>query len=534
LLPIRGHLPAQMFLFVLPAIALVVLAIRRRLISPAEPCSASRHARTGWIRYSLRDLFLAVLLSGVIVATVMAAWRPHGAVGWRWLFASGGCLVLLAVLSTVAARVPRRRLLWLAALAVSVAATAALHAGGVPDWAFLETLFSYFTARESFLAHALACVEFSGLILLTVSLARCAVAKPDAPRCSRRQFVACGLLVLEAIVLLLPPAVFYRHMLHRPRLAQQSCPRESNFPQLLAVAEQLEALNAGQLTVADLQQQGPSGGLAKQVAELHATMLTMVGQPGFVPYDPTTDSGGVYIAMIMPHLQTFRSIAGMWQAEAEAAAKAQRFDVASRYGLACVQLGNTLSRGGTLADALVGVSTEEKGVGSLSKIRGEFSATQVRAMLAHLEQIEQSREPAEATLARDAVWEDETFGWVSRFSYATAKLTGQESARDSVFRPCIAGRDACLRLLRTDLALRLFRQERGRLPERLDELVPQYLAALPVDPFSDQPLVYHRGDGDFLLYSVGRDGADNGGHFGSSSDRLTPGYDLDLDIHGRQ
>ena len=234
--------------------------------------------------------------------------------------------------------------------------------------------------------------------------------------------------------------------------------------------------------------------------------------------------------MTLPHIQTFRSLARMWQAEAAAAAKIERFDEASRYGLACMQLGNTLSRGGSMAHTLVGVATGGIGVDSLSKTRGEFSAMQVRALQAHLEQIEQSREPAEATLARDAVWEDETFGWLARFPYAMAKLTGQEyqSETDSVFRPCIARRDALLRLLRTDLALRLFRQDRGRFPDRLDELVPQYLAATPVDPFSDQPLVYRRGDGGFVLYSVGPDGTDDGGHFGTASDTYTAGFDLDL------
>jgi hypothetical protein len=48
-------------------------------------------------------------------------------------------------------------------------------------------------------------------------------------------------------------------------------------------------------------------------------------------------------------------------------------------------------------------------------------------------------------------------------------------------------------------------------PERLDDLVPRYLPAVPIDPFTDTPLIYERrGDG-YLLASVGRNGVYDGG-----------------------
>jgi len=47
--------------------------------------------------------------------------------------------------------------------------------------------------------------------------------------------------------------------------------------------------------------------------------------------------------------------------------------------------------------------------------------------------------------------------------------------------------------------------------ERLDELVPRYLPAVPIDPFADTPLIYERrGDG-YLLASVGQNGVYDGG-----------------------
>jgi len=65
--------------------------------------------------------------------------------------------------------------------------------------------------------------------------------------------------------------------------------------------------------------------------------------------------------------------------------------------------------------------------------------------------------------------------------------------------------------LRINVALRLYRAERGGYPDALASLVPQYLDELPVDPFSGKAFHYRReGDG-WLLYSVGPDQDDDGG-----------------------
>jgi hypothetical protein len=50
------------------------------------------------------------------------------------------------------------------------------------------------------------------------------------------------------------------------------------------------------------------------------------------------------------------------------------------------------------------------------------------------------------------------------------------------------------------------------LPAEISALVPDFLVSVPRDPMDGQPLRYKRQDaGDFLLYSVGLDGNDDGG-----------------------
>jgi len=79
-----------------------------------------------------------------------------------------------------------------------------------------------------------------------------------------------------------------------------------------------------------------------------------------------------------------------------------------------------------------------------------------------------------------------------------------------------------IRRSRVYVAIERYRADHGRLPSTLDELVPQYLGRVPCDWFSpDRRFVYRLIaedtpdplGRDYLLYSVGRDGVDNGGNF---------------------
>jgi hypothetical protein len=86
------------------------------------------------------------------------------------------------------------------------------------------------------------------------------------------------------------------------------------------------------------------------------------------------------------------------------------------------------------------------------------------------------------------------------------------------------------RLVMADLAVRTFAAEKGRFPNSLEELVPKYLATVPEDPFSGQPLRYRVEGTTYVLYSVGQDRQDDGGKLGNhAQSMLEAGYDLDID-----
>ncbi|MEI9959723.1 MAG: hypothetical protein WDM76_00945 [Limisphaerales bacterium] len=68
------------------------------------------------------------------------------------------------------------------------------------------------------------------------------------------------------------------------------------------------------------------------------------------------------------------------------------------------------------------------------------------------------------------------------------------------------------RVIITAIVLKRFHLKHGKLPEALDELVPEFSPSISIDPFDGKSLKYHPNiDGTFLLYSVGENGVDDGG-----------------------
>lgn len=101
------------------------------------------------------------------------------------------------------------------------------------------------------------------------------------------------------------------------------------------------------------------------------------------------------------------------------------------------------------------------------------------------------------------IWETSRHNW---YILSALLLPAMDS---TIFRE--ASEVAHVRTAQTALAVECFRGLHGRLPESLNELVPQFIAAVPQDPFDGQPLRYHLLKKGYVIYSVGRDGHDNNG-----------------------
>jgi len=84
------------------------------------------------------------------------------------------------------------------------------------------------------------------------------------------------------------------------------------------------------------------------------------------------------------------------------------------------------------------------------------------------------------------------------------------SRLDAKYLPrCCCMFDVKVAATRLLLTLKAYATAEGRLPERLDELVPDFLDAVPADPFDGKPMRYNPEKK--VIYTVGEDLTDSGG-----------------------
>jgi hypothetical protein len=115
-------------------------------------------------------------------------------------------------------------------------------------------------------------------------------------------------------------------------------------------------------------------------------------------------------------------------------------------------------------------------------------------------------------------------GIIAKFTYMmTLMISPAYRQGVNAFMRGAARRDC----IDTAIAAELYRRKQGAWPAALEQLVPEFLPAVPIDAYTDQPLKIIVKPSEFTVYSVGPDEQDNGGKF---SDRLEDGTDLGVSL----
>jgi hypothetical protein len=223
-----------------------------------------------------------------------------------------------------------------------------------------------------------------------------------------------------------------------------------------------------------------------------------------------TDSAITNISGMLNDLMAAKNLALLLKLEGRLAELEGRNADAARSYADAIHLGSEVSRGGFIINRLVGLACEAIGTVPLSKLLPQLKGEETRGLAAALEKID-----------REGVTWDEVMQGEKRFAYAQLRqgfhpisfaqeLWGGRQSRQKaeLKHKAMSGR---IRLLATELALRSYQAEQGRPPTSLEQLVPQYLQRVPDDPFRAGPVVYQLQKTNWLLYSVGEDGVDDGG-----------------------
>ena len=271
---------------------------------------------------------------------------------------------------------------------------------------------------------------------------------------------------------------------------------------------------------------------------------------------------GLSCAYLSPPFRSINDVGHYWATERSLArllaldvqVKAARGDAAGAVnaGLDAVQMGEQLPHGAVLIGQLVGIACQSIGRDRVWPEVNSLTAVQAQAAANRLEPIEASP----VSLAE--TWQqEEWFGQAAileQFQHGQARGLAQ-FAKNAILRhytdfmneciaearmpyaarppaPTIPDDPWCVEmcpvfapdsiryadnetqnsLLMVTLALRAYHAQHGGYPPSLQALVPQYLTAIPADPFARSgPLRYQFQGGRYVLYSIGPDGKDDGG-----------------------
>jgi hypothetical protein len=85
---------------------------------------------------------------------------------------------------------------------------------------------------------------------------------------------------------------------------------------------------------------------------------------------------------------------------------------------------------------------------------------------------------------------------------------------------------AALRSAAAALAAERYRMANGKWPVSLQDLMPTFLAKVPLDPYDGKPLRYRRLQDGCVIYSIGPDGRDDGGDLARKKGPPPPGTDI--------
>jgi hypothetical protein len=204
-----------------------------------------------------------------------------------------------------------------------------------------------------------------------------------------------------------------------------------------------------------------------------------------------------------------RSAAHGLMRAAELAQQQNRSGEAAGIALEIIRLGQAITRDGILMDYEYGIRIEGVGDDSLYQVLFQLDIHQCRKTIDALIEINRGREPLDHVLHRDRIWHENTGDWFQQI----ITLLNAIAFGDWHERLVHNHKETATRLLIAELALRAFQLEYGELPTRLEQLMPEFLGQLPIDPFApdDLPLRYFRTDDRSVVYSVSFDGEDDGG-----------------------
>jgi hypothetical protein len=297
-----------------------------------------------------------------------------------------------------------------------------------------------------------------------------------------------------------------------PKLAPPPIPDPNGYDDVLAAGRFIEKTDTSSPKV-DLAKldEAALGTLVQGNREALVRAREGLGRPFQVPVIYDLDH---MINVLMKDLGSIRAgLARGLIAEGRLAELQGRVDDAARSYGDLIRLGDATSHHVPMIIYQVSLAVQTMGLGRVRDLRAKLSPEQCRGFISLLEEIDRNRERSgEVTLRESQFLTEDTrrMGFLATISMRVSGMQARQLAQVTAsVESTEARQNAARRLLLTDLALRVYREEHGEDAPDLGALVPSILKSIPLDPYSEKPLLFRKHGKDGEVYSVGPDRDDD-------------------------
>jgi len=296
----------------------------------------------------------------------------------------------------------------------------------------------------------------------------------------RRKRSARVALALLSTVLLVPLAIVYYRLVTWPPVPQPVLPEPNGYVRAVEAARELAGVNVPE---------------SSDSRTARATFCAAHGgtiQRGRRALDCPTRVPLQFTEADIPSKDFFdlRQLARALAAAADLAIEEDRLSDAVAYRGDAIRLGKVSAHGGLVIHWLVGVALEGIGLAGVHRLAGTLTPEQCRTAMDVVAARQADRESVDEVWARDKEWSGHAYGWRGRLSLILA--FSDRAPTYHALKQAEQRAEARAAVVLTELAVRAYQVEQGRLPHKLADLVPAYLPAVPGDLATGEPLEYRR------------------------------------------
>lgn len=274
-------------------------------------------------------------------------------------------------------------------------------------------------------------------------------------------------VVLAVLTLLLQGA----NWLARRSLVLPPVPEPNGYVELLKAAAVVEESSRGIVELSDdeirslTERNEPALLRARSVLAMESGVPVMAQQE--------------WIEQHQAELGKFKRLATAFGAAGRVALLDGNTNLAVRAHLDVIRLGQAVSCGGLMLDAMVGLALEASGAAGLHAMVSQLSAEECKSTLRLVEELDATRQTAERILETERRWAKQTFGLIQQLGGLLMRKTLAKAAERFKSRHDESG--ARIRRLMVRLAARAYELETGLRPSKPADLVPRYLKSVPID-----------------------------------------------------